>query len=382
MKKFLALILAAMLIFCMVACSDSKGEDETDEKDAVDQNELDVTSGTFKYDTNDDGDYEIIDYIPSSPKSVELLELPKTTTDGRDIVGIANDAFKAELSIKSVVIPETYTYINDCAFYGCENLEKVTMTDNVVSIGTSAFDGCKKLSELTLSKNIAKICSFTFKDCATLSAISLGDKTLEIADGAFLGCSTLTSVTVASSITTVSKSAFYGCNALAYTVENNAKYIGNAENPYLVLVSAQDLNIESCVINDATQVIANAAFSNCSYLKSVILPDAIKVVSGACFENCDELELNEYENGLYLGSATNDHLLFVSLVNPSVNILKLHADTKIIADEALANCHNLKDISYGRTATEWDGIIKSSTWNNNLGITIFCSDKEITVTVE
>jgi hypothetical protein len=378
MKKIFAILLVAMMILSMVACSNEKKEKETeDEKTATVNQTIDVASGKFEYATNEEGDFEIVKYIPSSPKLVELIELPKTSPDGRDIVGIADDAFKSELSIKAISIPASYTYIGDRAFYDCDNLAKVVMTDNVTSIGVSAFEGCEKLAELTLSKGLTAVNKFTFKNCSSLTAIALADKVTAIADGAFLGCTELATLTLSANVSEVTKNAFYGCDKLAYTVENGAKYLGNAENAYVVLVSAEDLNVESCTVNAKTLVVAENAFSNCSFLKTLVLSDSVKVFSNGCFNNCPELEFNEYENGLYLGTATNEHMVLVGLVNTAVENFKLSSDTKIITATAFEHGYNLEDIGYEKTEADWNAIIKTANWNFERNIIVHCTDKEI-----
>ena len=373
MKKILALILAALLIFCMVACADSD-KTEIDDNDEVENNEnaITVKSGKFVYETNSDGDYEIVEYIPSSVKVIDLLELPKTTEDGREITGIADEAFKADLTLKAVKIPETYVNIGSYAFYGCENLVSVTMTDSVKTIGAYSFAECGKLSKFTLSKSVTKINEGTFKNCASLATLELSEKVEEICDGAFFGCKTLKALELTESIKKITKNAFYGCDALTYTVDGNAKYLGNAENPYLVLVSALDLNIEECTVNEATVIVADNAFANCIYLESLTLSAKVKNITNAAISNCEALELSEYENALYLGNAENPYMVLVSVVNISHENLKVHADTAIITAEAFAHCLKLKAISYEKSSEDWDGIIKAENWAHKLNITVIC----------
>ncbi len=65
------------------------------------------------------------------------LDIP----DGIGPYGIATigSRFQGNTQIKSVVIPESVTAIEDGAFKGCYNLEKVTFETDTVTIGTDAF---------------------------------------------------------------------------------------------------------------------------------------------------------------------------------------------------------------------------------------------------
>ena len=389
MKKILALLLAALLIFCMVACTNDK-EDATDEEDEVIAQDVSTTTtvGTFSYAPNDEGDYEITAFVPATLDLVDVT-LPKATEDGRDIVGVADNAFKTKLTIKSITIPETFTYVGDYAFYGCENLEKVTMNNSLTSMGVGAFQNCVKLAEVTLSKLVSVISKDAFSGCSALKTVDLsGAVRVEI--GAFFGCAELTSVSFSNAIQYVSSYAFTSTDKLAYTVENGAKYLGNQTNPYLVLVAAENLNIESCTVNDNTTVIADRAFAYCSYLDTVVLGSKVTGINGTCFENdpaydklFDEnkeipqvnLSYNNYEGGLYLGTATNPHMVLISVDKPAaVEDFKLAAGVMIITDSAFEKCVNLEDISYPGSSEAWASVIKSSNWTHDLTINVICAD--------
>ena len=373
MKKILALILAALLIFCMVACG-QPDEQDTDEENLDEvKSEISVKSGKFVYAANGSGDYEIIDYIPSGVKVTELLELPKTTDDGRDIIGIASDAFKADLTIKAVNIPDTYTYIGDFAFYDCDNLESVTMTSSVVSAGKYSFAECDKLASLKLSSSIATISEGMFKNCVSLTSVSVPKLAAEICDSAFLGCKALSIITLPSGLSKITKNAFYGCDELKYTVDGNAKYLGNTDNPHLALISALDLNIEECAVNKNTVLVADNAFANCEYLEKLVLGEAVTYISNAAVMGCESLEYNEFDNARYLGDAKNPYAVMISVINLSHETLKLHADTRIITAEAFKSCIKLEAISYDKTTSDWNSIIKTENWNHEINITVICN---------
>ena len=57
-------------------------------------------------------------------------------------------------------------------------------------------------------------------------------------------------------------SVFYSCSKLAYNEYNNAKYLGNSDNPYMVLMNAKNTSVTSCDIHPDTKSIAGQAFYN------------------------------------------------------------------------------------------------------------------------
>ena len=375
----LALALVATLVLCTAACSKKDSEKETEAtvlSPNANENVYESATGTFEYALNSEGKCEITKYNPASVAIVDVV-LPETI-DGRDIVGIAADAFKAENSIKSVKIPATYTYVGDYAFYDCDALESVVFEgESITDIGTGTFEGCDKLATVVLPKSVETIEPFAFKECVAITAIDLSGALKSISEGAFYGCSALKTVSLADSVEYVVKNAFYGCDALEYTTYDNGLYLGNSANPHLVLVSVSDLNAESCKVNDTTKVIAAQAFSGCQYLSSLILGNNVSVISARCFEGCSEVEYNVSENGFYLGSDANPYMVLMGLVVPSVEDFTLNTDTKILCDTALDNCASLADIHYAGTAADWEAIVKTDTWHNGRTVRVVFADETI-----
>ena len=63
--------------------------------------------------------------------------------DGYTVTALGDSLFK-DNSITSVILPDTVTSIGWFAFYGCANLQSVTVGASVSTIGYAAFDGCPK----------------------------------------------------------------------------------------------------------------------------------------------------------------------------------------------------------------------------------------------
>lgn len=389
MKKILAILLAGIILLCAVACESKKEEEnkgKEDETEALAQNSIEEekNNGKFLFDTNDNGDYEIIGYESYVSTPVDIV-LPKKVNE-RNIVGIAENTFKAIYTIKSVTIPATYTYIGDYAFYDCDSLEAITLpspsendgTSGIEEIGVGAFESCGALKSVTLSTAIEVIPEYAFKDCSALTGID-ASSVKSIKKGAFLNCSALETVTVSETLEYATKEAFYGCDKLTYTEYDNALYLGNESNPTLLLVSAKTLNETECAVSSTTKVVADAAFSNCKYLETVTLSSSVKGINGTSFSGCGELNYNESENGFYLGTEANPYLALIELDIKSVEDFKLNESTKIITDTAFAKCPSIKDISFDGTAAAWKSIIKSENWNNDLTVSIICSDDTVTV---
>ena len=378
MKKTLAIILAGLLTLSFAACGNTQEDNKNNDDSAqIDQNVIEeaTSKGTFEYALNDKGDYEITNYEPYSITAANIT-LP-TEVNGIKIVGIAANAFNAENSIKSVTIPDTYTYISDYAFYDCDSLKSVTLPSTIEKIGTSVFQSCDVLETIKIPAAVTEIPAFAFKDCKAITSLDLTNVE-KIQKGAFFNCTSLEAITVSNKLEYATRDAFVGCSSLKYNVEENLLYLGDNTNKYVLLVqpNPEAITLDECVVSNTTKVIADYAFDICKDLKKITLSDSVKVINGTAFTSCTELAYNKSENGLYLGTAENPYMVLIDLDVTSVEDFKLNKDTKIIAKTAFAKTLLLEDISFDGTKEEWTNIIKAEDWYGDLNISITLANGE------
>ena len=69
-------------------------------------------------------------------------------------------------------ISDAETTIYDNEFYGCTNLQNVSIGDNVTSIGKWAFSGCSSLKNFTFGSGLQSIGQEAFSDCINITQIS------------------------------------------------------------------------------------------------------------------------------------------------------------------------------------------------------------------
>ena len=73
------------------------------------------------------------------------------------VVSIDSFAFRDNLTIKSVVLPDTVRGIDVMAFYGCRNLERIVIPEGVIRILDRAFMGCDHLQSVTIPASVTYI---------------------------------------------------------------------------------------------------------------------------------------------------------------------------------------------------------------------------------
>lgn len=241
-------------------------------------------SGTIKFEEGSPIT-EISDFA-FSYSGVKVIELPV------GLKKIGSSAF-SYCGLTSITIPDGMT-VGGGAFSNC-SLTTLAIGDNVQLDG-SAFSGCFKLPSVVIGNN-ATIGKNTFRGCSALTSVTIGEKAY-IYSEAFDGCSNLTSLSIGNNVEYVDGYAFNGCANLTYTVDGNAKYLGNEVNPYLILVAATDKTITECVINGNCEIILSYAFRNCEQLASVTIPEGIKRIESYAFYVCSALTAIELPSTL------------------------------------------------------------------------------------
>lgn len=209
MKKLFAIILAALMVFTVVSC----GKDE-EAKLGDGQGNGALVYANLTYQVNDNGTYEITGCTASGTGDVAVI-IP-SEIDGRDVTGIAPEAFKALKTLTSVTFAEPchIEYIGDAAFYECDGLTAIELPNSLVSLGDDAFEKCDKLASVKLSTALTEIPDYAFMGCGALSGIELHEGLTSIGVGAFMDCGSITSITIPASVTELGDCAFYNWDAL------------------------------------------------------------------------------------------------------------------------------------------------------------------------
>lgn len=138
-------------------------------------------------------------------------------------------------------------------------------------------------------RTVTDIGNSAFESNTTITSVEIQEGLQEIRSWAFLGCTELTTVSIPESIMSIDNYAFNGCSKLQFNVYDNAKYLGNAENKYLLLYDTLTTSMTSCEIHADTKVINNFAFEDCRNLVSITIPDGVIRIGDYAFSSCSQL---------------------------------------------------------------------------------------------
>ena len=289
------------------------------------------------------------------------IEIPTSVTS------IGSSAFRNCSSITSVVIPEGIKSIGNSAFYNCSNLTSIYYNGTLLNWlnisfayeydrpnNNSIFEyfymlddngnveySDKKYSLLTkvvIPEGTLEIKGYVFSNFKHITDVTIPTSVTSIGDSAFSGCSNLTSIVIPDSVKSIGDYAFYGCDSLIYNEYDNAHYLGNSNNPYLILIKAKSTDIASCIINENCKFIYSSAFNNCSNLASIEIPTSVTSIGNNAFRNCSSLTSVVIPEGIKSISS-------YSFYNcSSLTNIEIPTSVTSIGNDAFRNCSSLTNM--------------------------------------
>lgn len=305
-------------------------------------------SEDFEYKILPDGTISITEYAGEEANVV----VPETI-DGY-VVSTIGRAFSHIDTIKSIVLPDTVTVIEEDAFSSCRALKEINIPEGVKSIGAHAFRhtqiteiilpdsleeigmfafvGCDYLVKVKIPEGVKEIGQKTFASCRSLEHVELPDSLVEIGDEAFSRCKNLEEIHIPVNVETIGTHVFYLCdNLVSIDVDsNNTKFFSyngalyskeseenitlliyppglDGGNEYFVYDGTTDIadnafveckEVVSVIVPSTVKRIGTGAFLSCTSLRSIYLPDSLKLIGTDAFYNCTSLKKIYYEGGI------------------------------------------------------------------------------------
>lgn len=154
-------------------------------------------------------------------KSVVIPESVTYISDIHEFMSIGDPvrgAFESCSSLKSIIMPNCLTSIGDRAFMDCSALKKVVLPDKLTHISYSAFEHCVNLSEISIPKSLKVLTGFA--RCISLKEITIPDTVCTIGAWAFSECEALTNITIPAGVKEIEQNAFQGCRLDTLIIKN------------------------------------------------------------------------------------------------------------------------------------------------------------------
>lgn len=270
---------------------------------------------------------------------------------------IGDYAFAGNVSLSEVDFPETLRSIGGYAFLGNRSLKTVVVNADLVKYGPYVFAGCEKLNQMkTVDKNGNTIATINasvipqgaFYGCKDLESVTIGKDVNVIGEYAFTNSG-------------VSSFKIVDTNT-AFKPQNSGKYILSADGTELVLVSPT-VKGEFKLEDTSIVSVGIGAFAENRQITKVKLPNVTRIGKYA-FAECTALtsvelgELTEIGEYAFFVSAITEH---PSLDNVAKVGVYAFAYTEIdeavipngitVGEGAFSECEKLASITIGDNVT-------------------------------
>ena len=179
-------------------------------------------------------------------------------------------------------IPEGVLRIDECAFYGCNQMQSVKFPPSLRTIGRLAFSGNSKLKTAEMAEGLEEIGEIAFKECG-LERLVFPSTLKEIGQLAFSECPELESVTFSGELTSVGEFAFYNCLKLR-TVEFFDEMLFIGESMFADCEMLSDISLPGKL-----REIRASAFARCKSLSQIVIPVGVTKIAEKAFSYCENL---------------------------------------------------------------------------------------------
>ena len=268
---------------------------------------------------------------------IKKVDIPGTVDD------ILNKVFENCTSLETVVFHEGLRYMEIGAFLNCSALKKITLPDSFLGLTRTTFEGCDALeyneyqNGLYLGTASNPYFALVHVKDTTVETFVMHDDCVTISSGTFVQVPALRNVTISSKIERLGQFGFASNYELEFTVDGGAKYLGNPDNPYLILVKA-DTTITSVNIHAGCRIINEEAFKYCKQLAEVTFPSSLLQIGGMAFSGCTSLKSIDIPASV----KSIEYVCFNGC--SSLETVTLHDGLIYIEPSAFGSCSALKKI--------------------------------------
>lgn len=234
----------------------------------------------------------------------------------------------------TITLPQNTIRIAPNAFSYCTGITNISLNEGLCSIGTFAFRDNVSLNSIVIPASVSYIGANVFEFCYALNSINIASgNTHYYMDGLMLysiGGDTLVSCHT-------STDSLFLPNTLrvvgGFGGNSDIKYIHLPEGITTIRENAFNFSsLESIEMPSRMSVIDEYAFYGCESLNRVVMPDTLDRIGRGCFSYCAELESIDIPNGLRVIPMETFH-------GCSLEVVNFGDDVEVIDTIAFAGCH-------------------------------------------
>lgn len=308
MKKLLVVLLSLILAITLsglMACGGGAEEEDS----------IFLFEEVYESNSSSVAGYRVIGVDATALTGVTVINVPEKYK-GKPVIEIASGAFSGQNNpaieeIVEINVPKSVTKIQNGAFTGCLNLQKIVLPfvgESADGTGATYFGhvfGAKsymqnssvvqqrlKTVEIIGGENID---DNAFYYCTNLTSIVLHDGVKTVGEKAFHYCSGLTELTIPAGVTEIGAGALYNCKNLeSLSVPFLGGNPNDTKNGFLGYVFgagmySQNSNYVPVLLKSVNVFggkIGEGAFYYCSSLMNITLPKGLTEIGPSAFRNC------------------------------------------------------------------------------------------------
>lgn len=253
--------------------------------------------------------------------------------------------------VKNLVIPEGISIIEDYAFLGCEELEKLTLGYDVEEIGLYAFQNCVNLKEVVANDALGIISAGAFKGCKSLKAMDFSETTLAtVGYESFAGCVSLASVKLSETISEIGDFAFADTKIKTLDFNKNIDTVGT--DSFANVTTLESINV---VDNNKTYMSVDGVLYNKDGNELILFP-AAKTGSFEVPQNVGKIREKAFINSAVseITFAADSALYEIGVSafeNSAVTSVAIPANVTKIADTSFKNAAKLESVTINEGVT-------------------------------
>lgn len=305
MKKFICVLLTALLLLSLGSCD--KGEEEGESSQVESYPE--TPGEDFQYTELEDGSGISVEYYYGGD---EVVVIP-AEIDGKAVKDVRISSFRYNEKIKALYIPEGVTKLSVLMMSidqtATTTLEKIVLPSSLRVIDNSAFKGFAYLKEINLPDNLTKVGGGIFEGCVELKSTYLPAACF--GNGyASLQSSCFESIVVPEGVTKLDYTEFSNAALKNITLPSTLKEIG-----YAAFYNCQ---ITEITLPEGLEIIDERAFHG-TKLREVVIPKSVKTMSEMSFSGIDTLE-----RVVFLGDAPEGFIKFEDNYDVPSKLYEIH----------------------------------------------------------